>query len=189
MSRTAEEVYAEALRILDEQGLPGLNARNLTSRLACSTTTVYQLVGNRHAMVRGIVAAAFAEMDLAFRPAPTWEESLRAWSRTLHAELLARPWLGTLMTPEDREATVAYVLRLVDVLTDHGVRRRTAVRIAGNVGHWTISTTLLDLRAPGEWDHPERFEETLDWLVHGIERSLGWPCPPNIDQPANPLKP
>lgn len=175
MSRTADEVYAEALRILDEQGLPGLNARNLTSRLSCSTKTVYQLVGNRHAMVRGIVAAAFAEMDLQFRPAPTWQDSMKSWSRTLHAELLARPWLGTLMTLEDREATVAYVLRLVDALTEKGIRRRTAIGIAGNVGHWTISSTLLDLRAPGEWDHPDRFEETLDWLVRGIEQTLAGP--------------
>lgn len=175
MSRTADEVYAEALRILDEQGLAGLNARNLTSRLSCSTKTIYQLVGNRHAMVRGIVAAAFAEMDLQFRPATTWQDSTKIWSRTLHAELLARPWLGTLMTLEDRDATVSYVVRLVDVLTEAGVRRRTAVGIAGNVGHWTISTTLLDLRAPGEWDHPERFEETLDWLVRGIEQTLAGP--------------
>jgi AcrR family transcriptional regulator len=172
MSRTADEVYAEALRILDEQGLPGLNARNLTSRLSCSTKTVYQLVGNRHAMVRGIVAAAFAEMDLQFKPAASWQDSTKSWSRTLHAELLARPYLGTLMTLEDRDATVSYVVRLVDVLVEHGLRRRTAVGIAGNVGHWTISSTLLDLRAPGEWDHPARFEETLDWLVRGIEQTL-----------------
>jgi len=172
MSRTADEVYAEALRILDEDGLPGLNARNLTSRLSCSTKTVYQLVGNRHSMVRGIVAAAFAEMDLTFKPAARWQDSMKNWSRTLHTELLARPWLGALMTLEDRDATVAYVVRLVDVLTAHGIRRRTAVGIAGNVGHWTISTTLLDLRAPGEWDHPERFEETLDWLVRGVEQTL-----------------
>jgi AcrR family transcriptional regulator len=169
---TAEQVYAEGLRVLDEEGVAGLSARNLTSRLSCSTKTIYHLVGNRHAMVRGVVAAAFAEMDLQFRPAPDWQTSLKNWSRTLHDELLARPWLGTLMTPEDREATVAYVLRLVDVLTEHGVRRRTAVGIAGNVGHWTISTTLLDLRAPGEWDQPERFEETLDWLVRGVEQAL-----------------
>ncbi len=165
---TAAQVHAEALRVLDEQGLPGLNARNLTSRLACSTKTIYQLVGNKQAMVRGIVAAAFAEMDLQFRPGKDWQDSTKAWSRTLHAELLARPYLGTLMTLEDREATVAYVVRLVEVLTEAGFARRTAIEVAGNVGHWTIASTLLDLRAPGEWDQPERFEATLDWLVAGI---------------------
>jgi hypothetical protein len=140
--------------------------------LACSTKTVYQLVGNRHEMERGIVATAFARMDLQFRPATTWQDSLKDWSRTLHAELLARPWLGTMMTLEDRPATVAYVVRLVDALVDHGLPRRTAIGVAGNVGHWTIASTLLDLRAPGEWDRPEHFEETLDWLVSGIEQSV-----------------
>lgn len=173
MSRTAGEVYAEALRILDEQGLEGLNARNLTSRLSCSAKTLYRLVGNKESMVRGVVAAAFAEMDLQFKPAADWRSSTKSWARTLHAELLARPYLGTLMTLEDRDATVAYVLRLVDVLTEAGFPRRTAVEVAGNVGHWTIASTLLDLRAPGEWDQPERFEATLEWLVTGIGETLG----------------
>lgn len=169
---TPEQIYAEALRILDEQGLPGLNVRALTSRLSCSTKTIYRLVGNRHVMERGIVAAAFAEMDLQFKPGADWQSSMKSWSRTLHAELLARPYLGALMTLEDRDATVSYVVRLLDALVEHGIRRRTAIDIAGNVGHWTISSTLLDLRAPGEWDHPERFEETLDWLIRGIEQTL-----------------
>jgi AcrR family transcriptional regulator len=169
---TAEAIYAEALRVLDEEGLAGLNARNLTHRLACSTKTIYSLVGNRQAMIRGIVAAAFAQMDLAFMPGSTWQLSTKRWAETLHTELLARPYLGTLMTLEDRDATIAYVLRLVDALVDAGIRRRPAVEIAGNVGHWTIASTLLDLRAPGEWDQPHRFEATLEWLVCGIEKSL-----------------
>lgn len=170
---SAQRIFEECLRILDEEGLPGLNARRLTARLSCSTKTLYQLVGNRDAMVRGIVAHAFAGMDLEFRPAADWQSSLRNWSRTLHSALLTRPYLGSLMTLEDRDATVAYVMRLVDVLVEHGLRTRDAIEVAGNVGHWTISSTLLDLRAPGEWDHPERFEATLDWLVRGIEQSIG----------------
>ncbi len=169
---TPERVLAEALHILDEQGLEGLHVRALTARLSCSTKTLYQVVGNRHALERGVVAAAFAAMDLQFRPGPDWTASARAWARTLHDQLRARPYLGALMTLEDREATVAYVVRLVDALAGHGLPRRTAVRIAGNLGHWTIATTLLDLRAPGQWDHPERFEETLGWLLDGIAASL-----------------
>lgn len=166
----AEQIYAEALQILDDEGLKGLNARNLTSRLSCSSKTLYQLVGNRDAMIRGIVAHAFVGMDLEFRPGLDWQSSIKNWSRTLHSALLARPYLGTLMTLEDREVTVTYVMRLVDALVADGFRRRLATEVAGNIGHWTISTTLLDLRAPGEWDQPERFEATLDWLVRGIEQ-------------------
>ncbi len=56
-----------------------------------------------------------------------------------------------------------------------GSAARFAIEVAGNVGHWTISTTLLDLRAPGQWDQPERFEATLDWLVRGIDQVAGTP--------------
>ncbi len=109
-------------------------------------------------------------MELDFHPGPDWQSSLTAWAHTLRSALLARPYLGRLMTPEDRDATITYVLRLVDVLRDHGFSQGRAIEVAGNVGHWTISSTLLDLRAPGEWDHPERFEATLHWLVSGIDR-------------------
>lgn len=168
---TAEQIYAECLRILDEEGPAGLNARHLTSRLSCSTKTVYRLVGNREAMIRGTVAHAFAGMDLEFDPGPDWQSSITNWSHTLRSALLARPYLGSLMTLADRDATVAYVMRLVNALVEHGFRSRVAVEVAGNVGHWTMSSTLLDLRAPGEWDHPERFEATLDWLVRGIAQT------------------
>jgi AcrR family transcriptional regulator len=167
-SLTPEQIYDECLAALDEEGLRGLNARSLTTRLSCSTKTLYRLVGNRDAMVRGIIAHAFAGMDLEFTPATDWQTSVKDWSRTLHSALLSRPYLSGLMTLEDREVTVAYVTRLVDVLVEHGFRTRFAIEVAGNVGHWTISSTLLDLRAPGEWDQPERFEATLDWLVRGI---------------------
>ncbi len=168
---TAEQIYDECLGILDAEGLTGLTARNLASRLSCSTKTLYQLVGNRDTMIRGVVAHAFSGMDLQFKPGPDWQSSIKNWSHTLHSALLARPYLGVLMTLEDRDATVAYVMRLVDALVDDGFRRRVAIEVAGNVGHWTISSTLLDLRAPGEWDHPERFEATLDWLVRGIAQT------------------
>ncbi|CAB4700230.1 MAG: hypothetical protein F2667_04790 [Actinobacteria bacterium] len=169
-SLTAEQIYDACLQILDEAGLPGLNARALTARLSCSSKTLYQLVGTRDAMERGIVAHAFAGMDLEFRPRTRWQESTKDWARTLHAALRERPYLGALMTLEDRDVTVAYIVRLIDVLVAHGFRRRFAIEVAGNVGHWTISTTLLDLRAPGQWDQPERFEATLDWLVRGIDQ-------------------
>lgn len=169
---TPERIYAEALLVLDEDGVAGLQVRRLTSRLSCSTKTLYALVGNRDAMLRGVVAHAFVGMDLEFRPGPDWPSSVKDWARTLHSALLARPYLGSLMTLEDRDVTVAYVMRLVEVLVGHGFARRAAIEVAGNVGHWTISTTLLDLRAPGQWDHPDRFEATLDWLVRGVGEVL-----------------
>ena len=40
-----------------------------------------------------------------FQPAPDWQTSLSSWSHTLRAALLARPYLGGLMTLEDRDIT------------------------------------------------------------------------------------
>jgi AcrR family transcriptional regulator len=39
---SAETIYDEALRVLEAEGVKGLTARNLASRLRCSTKTLYQ---------------------------------------------------------------------------------------------------------------------------------------------------
>ena len=172
---TAEQVYDECLAILDEEGLKGLNARHLTHRLACSTKTLYQLVGNRDAMVRGVVAHAFAGMDLEFRPGARLADE--------HQELVADAALGAAGPalpgqPDDPRGPRRHG-RLRGAPGRRPGRARVparfAVEVAGNVGHWTIGSTLLDLRAPGEWDQPERFEATLDWLVRGIDQVAGHP--------------
>lgn len=55
---SVETIYDEALRVLDTEGVAGLNARNLAARLHCSTRTLYEQVGNREALIRGLVAVS-----------------------------------------------------------------------------------------------------------------------------------
>lgn len=165
---SAETIYDEALRVLDEEGIEGLNARNLTARLRCSSKTLYQQVGIREQMERGIVAHAFAGLQLQFEGSDDWEDGIAAWCLSLRQVLLDRPALAALMSTADRDVLVGYAMQLVAMLVEHGFSHHDAIEVAGLLNHVTLSMTLSDIKAPGEWDRPSTFETAIRWLTVGI---------------------
>jgi hypothetical protein len=54
------------------------------------------------------------------------------------------------------------------VLTSHGFSHDEAVRACGILVHVTLSMTLADMAAPGEWDEPDVFDTTIQWLITGM---------------------
>jgi AcrR family transcriptional regulator len=166
---SAEAIYDEALRLLATDGAAGLTIRNLSNRLRCSPKTLYQQVGNREALVRGVVARAFASIELDFSTDTGWQASVQTWCHALRSALTGRPDLCSLMTTADRGVVIGYVTRLIEVLKRHDFSHDDAVRACGILVHVTLSMTLADMAAPGEWDEPEVFDTTIAWLVDGME--------------------
>jgi AcrR family transcriptional regulator len=169
---SAESIYDAALAVLSEDGPEALTARNLTARLRCSSTTLYQQVGNREEMLRGLVAHAFERIELDFTPGEDWQSSVMTWCLVLRRALLTRPELGRLMTTNDRQVVVHYVNRLIKVLVGQRFPKKLAVEAGRVLSHTTLSMTLADSAAPGEPDRPEYFHTVIRWLIHGMEADL-----------------
>jgi AcrR family transcriptional regulator len=166
---SAEAIYDEALRVLATDGAAGLTFRSLSSRLRCSAKTLYQQVGNRETLVRGVVARAFASIEIDFSTDTDWQDSVRTWCLALRSTLTARPDLCSLMATADRGVVIGYVKQLIHALTRHGFSHEDAVRACGILVHVTLSMTLADMAAPGQWDSPEVFDTTIHWLIDGLE--------------------
>ena len=166
---SAEAIYDEALRVLATDGAAGLTFRNLSTRLRCSPKTLYRQVGNRDALVRGVVARAFVSIGLDFSTDMGWQDSVRTWCHALRSALTARPDLCSLMTTADRGVVIGYVVQLIPVLARHGFSHDDAVGACGILVHVTLSMTLADMAAPGQWDDPEVFDTTIRWLINGME--------------------
>lgn len=166
---SAEAIYDEALRLLATDGAAGLTVRNLSNRLRCSPKTLYQQVGNREALVRGVVARAFASIELDFSTDTGWQAGVQTWCHALRSALTERPELCSLMTTADRGVVVGYVQRLIAVLTQHGFSNDDAAHACSILVRVTLSMTLADVAAPGEWDKPEVFGTTIAWLIDGME--------------------
>jgi len=181
---SVEAIYDEALRVLDAEGADGLKARNLAARLHCSTRTLYEQVGNHEALIRGLVAHAFARIEPDFHEGETWQESTTSWCLALRDTLLSRPELARLMKREDRNVVVGYVNRLLKVLFAHGFEHELAVRSCRILAHATFSLTAADRRSPAGHDDPEVFDTTVAWLIRGMETMVslaGASCRPSCN--------
>jgi AcrR family transcriptional regulator len=165
---SADAIFDEALRALAEQGAAGLTIRNLAARLRCSNKTLYQQVGTHEVLVRGVVARAFAQLELAFSTHSSWEVAVESWCMALRAALLDHPDLCKLMTTADRDVIVDYAAQLIAVLQRDGFSPNQSVQAAGILTHVTLSMTLSDVAAPGQWDDPRVFATTVAWLIQGM---------------------
>ncbi|MFZ0905249.1 MAG: TetR/AcrR family transcriptional regulator C-terminal domain-containing protein [Mycobacterium sp.] len=165
---SADAIFDEALRLLAEEGAAGLTVRNLAARVRCSNKTLYQQVGAHEVLVRGVVARAFAQLELAFSADAAWEVAVESWCMALRAELLDHPDLCKLMTTADRDVVVDYIGQLMAVLERNGFTPSQAIRAGGILAHVTLSMTLSDVAAPGQWDDPRVFATTVQWLVQGM---------------------
>jgi AcrR family transcriptional regulator len=165
---SADAIFDEALCVLAEEGAAGLTIRNLATRLRCSNKTLYQQVGAHEVLVRGVVGRAFAQLELAFSTEAPWEVAVESWCNALRTELLDHPGLCKLMTTADRDVVVDYVGQLMAVLERDGFSHSQAVRAGGILAHVTLSMTLSDVAAPGQWDDPRVFATTVQWLIQGM---------------------
>ncbi|MEU0539086.1 hypothetical protein ABZ319_04390 [Nocardia sp. NPDC005978] len=165
---SSDTIFDEALRILAEQGAAGLTIRTLATQLRCSNSTLYQQVGSVEQLTRGVVAHAFSRLEIAFDDDAVWEIAVQSWCLALRGALLAQPELCKLMTVADRGVVIDYAERLLVVLERDGFSRARAIEIGGILAHVTLSMSLSDIAAPGEWDDPRVFATTVRWLIHGM---------------------
>lgn len=165
---SADAIFDEALRVLAEEGAAGLTIRNLAARLRCSNNTLYQQVGTHEVLVRGVVARAFAQLELGLCTDCGWQDAVESWCVSLRAALMGHPDLCTLMTTDDRGVIVDSADQLTAVLERDGFSPDRALEAAGILTHVTVSMTLSDVAAPGLWDDPSVFATTVLWLIQGM---------------------
>ena len=196
-----ETIYDAALRLLDEQGADALSARNLAAALKCSTRTLYQQVGKREELISKLITYHLSSLDLEFRAEEHWQDSVRSWSSTIRSALLAHPNLYHLMTLEHRAPIADYATELLKTLLGAGIEEELALRSCRVLANITISLTLAELKSPPApvrqskrrkkeiqfedlvisrskagtaiiHDPPEVFNNTINWVIAGIEGEL-----------------
>lgn len=90
---TRDQIVESAVRLLDEDGLDGLNMRALGKRLESAATAVYWHVGSKDDLVNLAVDSAWHEIALPDPLAMGWREAARAMATALHAMLARHPWV------------------------------------------------------------------------------------------------
>jgi AcrR family transcriptional regulator len=99
-------VLDAAVELVEREGLPALSMRRLAARLGVGTPTIYWHVGNREALLDGLVGRLIAEIDVDRPSGRNPHERLTSLAESLRRELLERPMMMDLLTRAGRSDQV-----------------------------------------------------------------------------------
>jgi TetR/AcrR family transcriptional regulator, tetracycline repressor protein len=92
-----DAVLDAAVELVEAEGLTALSMRRLAARLGVGTPTIYWHVGNRDAVLDGLVSRLIAEIDVDRPDGGNPHERLKSLAESLRRELLARPLIMDLL--------------------------------------------------------------------------------------------
>jgi len=197
---TADEILEVAGNIVERHGVDALTMRRLSDDLGVAVTSVYWHVGNRDAVLDGLVDRLLARMETLRAEGETPVDRMASLARQLRTELLERQHLVGLAHDRDRSPAMflpvqqalaselaavglhgseaAVVLRALQVHVISSVlMERSAIR---NASHGTVNTDLwpsdyADRELVNALAHPADyivvFEYGLDAILNGIAAS------------------
>ncbi|WP_328605818.1 TetR/AcrR family transcriptional regulator [Amycolatopsis sp. NBC_00345] len=92
---TRAQIVAEAIRLLDADGLDTLSMRNLGTRLGAGATSLYRHVANKDELIELVVDEAYGELE---NPAAEgWRGTLTAAAHSVRAMVLRHPWMASVL--------------------------------------------------------------------------------------------
>jgi AcrR family transcriptional regulator len=95
---TRERIVAEAIALLDRDGLEALTMRTLGSRLGAGATSLYRHVANRDELIELVIDEVYGEIEVHDHGhARAWRDSVACSADSIRAMILRHPWTATLL--------------------------------------------------------------------------------------------
>jgi AcrR family transcriptional regulator len=97
-SLTREQIVAEALRLLDGDGIEALSMRKLAAGLGAGATSLYWHVANRDELIELVIDEIYGELDLPeVGAAQDWRAASRRFARSIRSATLRHPWMVSVL--------------------------------------------------------------------------------------------
>ena len=151
MALDRQRIVAEAVALLDAEGLDGVTTRKLAARLGVQSPTLYWHVPNKAALVTAI---ADAILDQEFRemsppePDQPWQDWLTSLAQRLRRALLAHPDGARVISASQLSLTMAAISEwAMSSLVARGIALRQARVIVLTVERFTVGH-VLEEQAP-----------------------------------------
>jgi AcrR family transcriptional regulator len=173
---TLEEIYATAVRLVDELGVEGFSMRKLAAELDVNPMSLYHHVENKTALITQMCSSQALRMDLPSEDLP-WPERVRLLAYAYRSLSRDHPnmWRYVHAHPEViASRTGGLWAVLLSTLTAAGVPqeelRRTADVLYGFV------TGLVFAESAGHFEQgPDEADRTFERAIDLIVRALGGP--------------
>ncbi|MEV5978698.1 TetR/AcrR family transcriptional regulator [Streptomyces sp. NPDC052114] len=93
-----EQIVAEAVRLLDEDGIEALSMRKLGTRLDAGATSLYRHVANKDELIELVVDEVYGELAVPAATGPAdWREAAAGSAQSLRAMILRHPWVASVL--------------------------------------------------------------------------------------------
>jgi TetR/AcrR family tetracycline transcriptional repressor len=157
-----QQIVAEAVALLDMDGLDGVTLRKLAARLGVRQPTLYWHLPNKAALITAIADAIlerqFPELTPA-EPEQPWQDWLFELAVRLRRALLAHPDGARVVSASQLSVRMAAISELaISTLVARGVSLRRARLIVLTVEHFTVGHVLEEQTAPPDMDAAPGFD-------------------------------
>ncbi|MEV6320365.1 TetR/AcrR family transcriptional regulator C-terminal domain-containing protein [Nocardia sp. NPDC051787] len=112
---TREQIVAEAVALLDTEGMDALSMRQLGARLNAGATSLYRHVANRDELIELVVDEVYGEISVPEIGDPAqWRTATRECAMSLRAMILRHPWMASTLGQVGLSYLGPNVMRLND---------------------------------------------------------------------------
>jgi TetR/AcrR family tetracycline transcriptional repressor len=170
-----QRIVAEAIALLDADGLDGVTLRKLATRLGVRQPTLYWHLPSKAALITAIADAILDDQftDTAPpRPDERWQDWLIGLAERLRHALLAHPDGARLVSASQLSVTMAALSELaISTLVARGISLRQARLIVLTVEHFTVGHILAEQVGPPDAEATKDFDLAAFTPAAGASRS------------------
>jgi TetR/AcrR family transcriptional regulator, tetracycline repressor protein len=157
-----QRIVAEAVALLDAEGLEGVTTRKLAARLGVQSPTLYWHLPNKAALVTALADAILDQQFGDMSPPPPdqhWQDWLSGLAERLRRALLAHPDGARVVSVSQLSRTMAAISELaMSTLVARGVPLRQARVIVLTVERFTVGHVLEEQAPRPEGDALKNFD-------------------------------
>ncbi|MEV0106661.1 TetR/AcrR family transcriptional regulator C-terminal domain-containing protein [Nocardia sp. NPDC050799] len=93
-----ERIVADAVRLLDADGIEALSMRTLSTRLGAGATSLYRHVANKDELIELVVDEVYGELVVPdVHEQTAWRTAARETADNLRAMILRHPWMTSML--------------------------------------------------------------------------------------------
>ncbi|MGE5334171.1 MAG: TetR/AcrR family transcriptional regulator [Nitrososphaerota archaeon] len=142
---TRQQVLAEALRLIDEEGLEACSMRKLGARLGVEAMSLYNHVENKRALLDAVVESLVLQTPLPDRAEVTPREELWVFAHSMRDGLRAHPRVLPLIAASPLRTPGALLIldRLLDTIHRAGVTGVKSIYALQVIVGYVIGHTLV----------------------------------------------
>ncbi|WP_433196977.1 TetR/AcrR family transcriptional regulator [Nocardia sp. CA-107356] len=112
---TREQIVAEAVALLDAEGMEALTMRQLGARLNAGATSLYRHVANRDELIELVVDEVYGEIRVSEITDPKqWRKATQECAASLRAMILRHPWMASTLGQVGLSYLGPNVMRMTD---------------------------------------------------------------------------